>query len=435
VSGATRAARLFAADANVAWRRDSCLENQRRPEKSVSMIRPIAIAAIGIMLQNPCRAQTIAFDSAINNPDKVAWELFALVNRPVANINGVQFETWASNEDTFQTNPKFPGTAGSPDCGVPVVAARQLGAPQIQEVVTPTVSPKILNIPALVALAPRPRGAQPHVVRALPNEQASEEARRNKATFDFIVCNKLHTRAGLRAAFASGQTISFPIGAIEVKANWVPAGNKSPSEFYINMASDNNRYALVSMHITSKQIPNWTWATFEHKDNLGRCEYTGCHDNFGAMVKDVAPQPQLGGRYDSCVKTAALKSMFADAGLPALWENYCLKGSQVDFVTATGLPTILGNSITEGNFDDTSSCMTCHARAAVNLSGQQTTTAGFIDAASNPAACPGGTQRPCSPNGMPKPSWFWRNPGDTTRSLLALQTDFVWSIARHAIGP
>src|SRR5450755_1776367 len=177
-----------------------------------------------------------------------------------------------------------------------------------------------------------------------PGEEVSEEVRRNRATFDFIVCNKLHTKAGLRVAFAAGQPISFPLESMEAKANWVPVGNRSASDYHINTASDNKRYALVSMHIISKQVPNWTWATFEHKDNPGRCDIIGCHDNFGAVVQDVAPHDAPGGKYDPCVKTPALKKLLADAGLPPLWENYCLKGSQVDFVTATGVPTRLGNS-------------------------------------------------------------------------------------------
>jgi hypothetical protein len=188
------------------------------------------------------------------------------------------------------------------------------------------------------------------------------------------------------------------------------------------------------MHIISKLVPNWTWATFEHKDNLGRCDFIGCHDNFGAVVKNVAPHPASspGGKYDPCVKTPAVKKVFTDAGLPALWENYCLKGSQVDYVTATGLPIHVGNSVTEQGFDNTSSCMTCHARASVNSQGQAITLGGFLNPAT-PALCPTGS--PCSPNGAPNPAWFWSNAGQPNQSMTALQTDFIWSIPRHAIGP
>jgi hypothetical protein len=389
---------------------------------------------IAVALMGSANAQTPDPDPALNNPDKVSWELFAMVNKSVPGVNNnVLFETWAANEDTFQQNPKFPGASAPPNCAPAQIAALTTALPQ-QPPITPVASPKILNVPALIALAPRPPGLQPHVVPVAPGEEVSEETRRNRATFDFILCNKLYTKAGLRVAFAAGQPISFPLESMEVKANWVPVGNRSPAEYHVNTASDNKRYALVSMHVISKQVPNWTWATFEHKDNPGRCDIIGCHDRFGAVVQDVAPNPAPDGRYNPCVKSAALKKLFADAGLPPLWENYCLKGSQVDFVTATGLPTGLGNSVTESGFVDTSSCMTCHDRAAVGSTGRNLYGGGFIDP-SSPALCPGGPQSACSPNGAPVPAWFWNNPGQPNQSMLALQTDFVWSVARHAIGP
>jgi hypothetical protein len=148
------------------------------------------------------------------------------------------------------------------------------------------------------------------------------------------------------------------------------------------------------------------------------------------MVHDVAAHESLGGLYDPCTKSAAVKKLFADSGLSAVWDNYCLKGSQVDFVTATGIPTHLGNSVTEDSFVDTSSCMSCHSRAVVNAAGKMITSGGFVQ----PPLCPG-AQQSCSPNGSPNPAWFWNNPGQPNQSMLALQTDFIWSIPRHAIGP
>jgi hypothetical protein len=49
------------------------------------------------------------------------------------------------------------------------------------------------------------------------------------------------------------------------------------------------QYALVSFHIVSKLVQSWTWATFEHKDNPGRCDVLGCKDNFGPVDAYVAP--------------------------------------------------------------------------------------------------------------------------------------------------
>jgi hypothetical protein len=385
----------------------------------------LLVSALTAALVVQANAQAVDPNPSMNNPDKGSWELFALVTKPVPTANSVVFETWAANEDTFQPNPKFPGADMPPSCGPQLVAT----------LITPVASPKILNVPALEALAPAVPGLQPHVVPGGTEDQPSEEVRRNETTFNFIFCNKFYTKAGLRAAFVSAQPISFPIDSIEVKANWKPAGNRSPSEYYINTASDGKRYALVSMHMISKKVPNWTWATFEQKDNLGRCDYLGCHDHFGATVQDVDPHAAPGGRYDPCVKTDAVKKLFADAGLPALWQNYCLKGSQVEFTTATGVPTRLGNSVTEDGFVETSSCMTCHSRSAVNAAGRANFGGGFISSP-NPAICPPPPgQSACSPNGSPNPAWFWNNLGQPNQALLALQTDFVFSVALRAIGP
>lgn len=341
--------------------------------------------------QIPQMAVPVDPDPALNNPDLVSWQLFVKVNAPAASTgnNNVLFESWASNGDTFTQNPQWPGAAPSA---------------------------KILKVPALKALAPRRPGLQPHV---LPG--GSEEVRRNKVAFDFIVKNKLHLRSGLKAAFAAGTPISFPIESIEVKANWIPVTpNMDTSTFHVNTANG-QQFALVSMHIISKEIPNWTWATFEHKDNLGRCDIIGCHDKFGAVVKDVNPNAQPGQKYPACDKTAALKNMFTAGKLEAAFSNYCLKGSQVDFTTSTGLVTRLGNSVTENGFVDTSSCMTCHSRASFNSSGNNIYGGGFVGNG--------------SPNGPPLASWFWNNPGKPNQSMKVMQADFVWSIPREAIGP
>lgn len=367
-------------------------------------------------------AQSVDANLAINDPDKASWELFAFAVGVVPGVTDkVRFETWASNEDTFKKHPVFPGATS--DLACPVANGPSPPAPAV----TPVASPKILNIPALQELAPP--GLQPHV-----SPDGSEEVRRNQATFDFIVCNQLFAKAGLRAAFAAGKPIVFPPDAMEVKANWVPADQVNASAYYVSAAPDGKKYALVALHIISKLLPNWTWATFEHKDNLGRCDFIGCHDSFGAAVSDVTPNEALGRRYDPCTKTDSVRKVFADGGLPGFWDNYCLKGTQADFITPTGVPTHLGNSVTESGFVDTSSCISCHARAAVNAKGIGTTSSGFINPPTA-ALCPNPSEPLCSPNGAPNPTWFWTDPGKPGQTMTAMQTDFIWSIARFAIGP
>src|ERR1051325_1522955 len=96
--------------------------------------------AIGLTVMSSAMAQTIDPDPAVNNPDKVSWELFVRVTPPVPGVNNnVVFETCASNEDTFQLK-RFPGTTTDPSCGTqPIVVAGG-------QAVVPTASPKILNV-------------------------------------------------------------------------------------------------------------------------------------------------------------------------------------------------------------------------------------------------------------------------------------------------
>ncbi|MFW8643170.1 hypothetical protein ACOJBO_12215 [Rhizobium beringeri] len=95
----------------------------------------------------------------------------------------------------------------------------------------------------------------------------SEEVRRNQTTFDYIVCNQLFTKAGLRSFYNAGRPISAPVGAMEVKADWVPADEVDSADYYVSEAPDGKKYALIAMHISSKVLPNWTWTTFEHQNN------------------------------------------------------------------------------------------------------------------------------------------------------------------------
>src|SRR6266481_7412663 len=130
---------------------------------------------------------------ALNNSDKLAWQLFIDVNSRAGGTNS-EFETFASDTDTFQPNPQYP--------------------------VGPTVS--AMHPPILAAVARETALKNGVMLPALPPDptQSLEETRRNRAAFDFIVQNNLYKVSGLRAAF--GKTLSFPVDATEVKANWVP---------------------------------------------------------------------------------------------------------------------------------------------------------------------------------------------------------------------
>jgi hypothetical protein len=359
-------------------------------------------AALLVIVAVPAAAQSVP-NPAMTAPDQVAWQFFIQVNTRAGGNNAL-FETWASDTDTFKPNPQFP-TAPAP------LALREPVVPNLGRLALQRAGKLLPAIP--------------------PGIGALEETRRNKESFDFIVKNNLYKVSGLRAAY--GKTISFPVGAMEVKANWrlvtsIPdfSGGRVtladvPKLYHVNTGADSKQYAFVSMHIISKAVPNWTWATFEHKFNPGRCDIIGCRDSFGAQTTPVSPNSQPDQGYPDCAKTSALEAMIAAADWDPAFANYCLKGSQTDFTDATGVDIRLGNSVTERGFVDQSSCITCHGRAAWDNKGVETTTAGFDDNG--------------APLGPIQPSWYWsfssQPPifqGMSGLAQIATSADFVWSI-------
>jgi hypothetical protein len=369
-----------------------------------------------LLLHGPSAlAQQVDPDPAVNNPDKIAWQIFIQVNCRAGGANAV-FETFASDTDTFQPTPQFPAGPTTLALHAPILETMARDAALKNGVLLPAIPPD-------------------------PNQTGGEETRRNHAAFDFIVSNNLFKVSGLKAAF--GKTLAFPIDAIEVKANWVPVdslpqftGNQvtvaqAPQFFHINTDSSGTKWALVAMHVISKQVPNWTWATFEHRFNPARCDIIGCRDAFGARATFVPPQPTRRRGYPDCAKTPALSDMLAKADIEPVYVNYCLKGSQTDFVDNSGLDIRLGNSITEDGFVPTSSCITCHGRANFDKTGQPNSVAGFINANVSP---------PIAPLGPLLPTWYFTFNGQPPivegmpgLTRTATSADFVWSIPLCAI--
>ena len=360
-------------------------------------------------------------DMAMNAPDELAWRLFLQVNARGPGINNALFETWADDSDTFQVNPSFPA-------GPTPIRPR------------PSVVPAQGPAVAAAGIARRGVMAAPLVNPAPPvppkPDLTGEEVRRNRDAFDFIVKNNLYTVTGLKAA--AGKSLSFPSTAIEIKAEWLPVNEipaftlnritsaDVPKQFHLNTAADGKQYGLIAMHIITKLVPNWTWATFEHELNPARCDIIGCNDRFGAQSPGItrANQSAMMG-YAPCVKSQTLQSLFASTKWDAAFEHYCLKGTQTDFTDRTGVAIRLGNSIAEKGFVQQSSCMTCHARAAWGSDGKETSRDGFDD--NGP------------PLGAINAAWFWKFTVDPPIFVgmggliqTATSADFVWSIARCA---
>jgi len=334
----------------------------------------------------------------MNAPDQFAWQLFIQVNSRTANASAL-FETFATNENTFRPNPTYPSGPTPPTMRRAIL---------LREVMNLSVSP----------------------FRRTINEASGEEVRRNRTSFDFIVQHNLYKKSGLKAAF--GSSISFPVGSIELKMMWLPIDQipgvpqqDAPTLFHIVQTPSNGPWALLSMHIISKAVPNWTWATFEHKLNQGRCDVLGCKDAFGAQTPYVPPNAQAEETYPDCAKSPALIRLLAEANIEEVFANYCLKGSQVDFTDNTGLATRLGNSLMEGSILASSSCMTCHASASFSQDGVNRSS-GIVNGV--------------GPLGPIQPNWYWiisAGPpifqGQPGLTRIATSSDFVWSIPACAI--
>jgi hypothetical protein len=196
-------------------------------------------------------------------------------------------------------------------------------------------------------------------------------------------------------------------------------------------------YGLTALHIQSKVLPHWFWATFEHVDNPYR---PGLYDE-GWLTRSrdsvACPATQL-----DCNR---VPTGFGLEG--TRWENYRLRGSQIDYVDDEGDPLILANSELETGFQQSSSCMSCHVRSTIGPSRNDA--ASFVssaDSKDHPPARPAAMRLPVfkidadgkvtSYNGPPQPGEFLLpgQAGGGRDTFLSL--DFVWSlIEAQSVSP
>lgn len=225
---------------------------------------------------------------------------------------------------------------------------------------------------------------------------------------------------------------------------------------------------LMAFHISSKDIPQWVWATFEHVKLPGRCDVTGCNDSYGYKSPDQLPPDVANNFVAPHVKSddlnaasmvfdrdklyaveqrrPGLEQFFKKAGIGSGssssphepdpsdkgWLSYRLKGSQVDFTDLTGRSTLLGNSVTEAGFMDGSSCVSCHSRAGIHINAQGKPDF-FKLSVFDLSLSDYGYAR--SVHGVPNKNWF--NDSDMPPTLQVLQTDFIWGFlfAKEIVQP
>jgi hypothetical protein len=187
------------------------------------------------------------------------------------------------------------------------------------------------------------------------------ETRVNRSAYEFIKHECLWSKQGLQRygqAFLAGKKplIVFPPDAMEVKAAWLdfadPQGDGSVAPIPIERqktyytaeltTKDNKtkKYGLTTLHVLTKDVPNWFWASFHHVDHP--------KNPYEDLKADKYGRPKV------------------LAG--TVWENYVLGGTQIEFETSIGHPSILSDSYVEKGFLR-SSCITCHATAVLSPDG------------------------------------------------------------------
>jgi hypothetical protein len=267
------------------------------------------------------------------------------------------------------------------------------------------------------------------------NDGGFGETRLNRATYEFVRSQCLFSVQGQQRyakAVEMGKKppIQFPPDSIEVKAAWIDfadpngdGGSVPPipvdkQKTYYTAQYQGKTYGLIALHILTKDLNNWFWATFRHEDAPSDDAQTP--DTYG-------PPAEVRG---------------------TVWENYRLGGVQTDFTSPIGEPTLLSDHYVEFKFLKTS-CITCHATAAISSelatsqsgkkftsipSAQQLAVCSIQPDAQavSPAFCKNllgngafqsGTDNLVTRRGVPDLTWFQKD-----GKVFYMQTDFVWSI-------
>ena len=343
---------------------------------------PVAVAI-------PSRAGNVV--GKTENSDQFVWELltqFAAPASPTAPKPAV-FETWASDGDTFNVKPHWPSGPEPFKFHASVLQLIRQGKP----LTSMSLRTAQIDVPCGGSPPAPPPGAAVagFPTTGTPTPCIAEQVARNRSNYDYIVNHKLNTQTGLAAAYKSGMNVDFPADAIALKGDWVPVqvllqwvpqlqNLDNVRQNYYTTTSGGVEYGLVSMHVSSRQNPNWVWGTFENEMTPGRCDYIGCYDTFGAAVPAVAPNKTAWNtQYGVCAKSSQLEALMSKANLAPQWRHYCLKNTEVDFTASDGTPYALGNSVIEGITGNgtvaASSCITCHSYASFGSQGTPTSAA------------------------------------------------------------
>lgn len=301
---------------------------------------------------------------------KTAWQIFVAVNCP-ANNGQLVWETWTEQFSIFTS----PGAQARPQ--------RLHGSP-LAMIIAGERNPSALQLSpdseCQKMVAPPSNMPKPNTKPKDRKGKFCEEVHLDPTAKAYVLENGYQLRTGQQQTVTTHGTFGFPSTAVEVKADWLPSTDFDPVQFNCTNPPkglhteviDGGCYALVGMHISSKLLPNWLWATFEVQNSITnpqRCDpglFGPCYDPFGSKP--------AGSSGTSTELTPALTALMKQAGLAPEFFNYRLDAGQVIFGTVEA-PTLLGNSIIEGEAvgltKRKASCITCHSTSVINAAGSE----------------------------------------------------------------
>jgi hypothetical protein len=209
---------------------------------------------------------------------------------------------------------------------------------------------------------------------AEPGAARDFEVRMNRSTYETIIKDNLYNVEGLEAKFRQAtptnpDIIRFERQSKEVKAKWVEIQDSEKPRYHWRTTTsvgldgrvETKLWGLAGLHIITKDLPKWFWTDFAHVD-------------WETKTPDGYPDP----RASDDPTTRGLNPPRGRNGVRnetvgSKWENYRLRGVQIEFFDKFGRATELSNSLIEPLLKGPSSCMTCHARASVGLWPQGST--------------------------------------------------------------
>jgi hypothetical protein len=269
-----------------------------------------------------------------------------------------------------------------------------------------------------VQQATRESGHAPILPRLDPSLGADggQEVRMNRAGYEHVIARTLYNIEGLEEKFTKREAVSFPRGAQEIKALWVPIEEKDKKRYHWRTLKSGEKTILLGLsglHIITRDVPNWFWTDFEHVDTERNAELPS-RDMTTVSLDPPGVRPETKG---------------------SKWENYRLRGTQTDFTDSQGRPTLLANTQIERGFQQTSSCVACHARATVGLRSARPNVPKWR--VSSLPVFEQAVPVPGSPDpllvgsiGTPKPELYTNDLSERR----FVQTDFLWSLPFRALS-